>query len=112
MLADVLPNLVLLMGPFAPYMAEELWSELGRDGPLLHAPWPEFDAELAQKDEIEIVVQINGKLRARLLVDSGTDTEEIETLARCDPRLIPHLKGKKIHKVVTVPGKLVNFVVD
>ena len=91
-IAEVLPKLVLLLGPFAPYMAEELWAELGR--------------------EVEVVVQINGKLRARLAVPSGTSREKIETLATSDPKVVPHLEGKTIRKVVVVPEKLVNFVVN
>lgn len=111
-IAEVLPKLVLLLGPFAPYMAEELWAELGRDGPVLHAKWPDFDPALAREDEVEVVVQINGKLRARLAVPSGTSREKIETLATSDPKVVPHLEGKTIRKVVVVPEKLVNFVVN
>ena len=111
-LAEVLPTLVLLMGPFAPYMAEELWAELGRDAPVLHAAWPEFDPELAKEDEIEIIVQVNGKLRSRLAVANGTGKEEIEASAKQDPKVAAHFEGKTIRKVIVVPGKLVNFVVS
>ena len=110
-LAEVLPKLVLLLGPFAPYMAEELWAELGREAPVLHAAWPEFDPALAKEDEIEIIVQVNGKLRSRVAVAEGTGKDEIEASAKADPKVAAHFEGKTIRKVVVVPGKLVNFVV-
>ena len=110
-LSEVLPKLVLLLGPFAPYMAEELWAELGREAPVLRAAWPEFDPALAKEDEIEIIVQVNGKLRSRVAVGEGTGKDEIEASAKADPKVAAYFEGKTIRKVVVVPGKLVNFVV-
>jgi leucyl-tRNA synthetase len=108
---EVLLRVVLLMGPFAPYMVEELWRELGQQGPVLRAPWPVADPELARQDEIEVPVQVNGKLRSRLTVARGASPEELERLARSDPKVSAHLNGKAIRKVVVVPDKLVNVVV-
>ncbi len=67
-LDQILPPLVLLLGPFAPYVAEELWEQLGRTGPVFRQPWPAFDEELAKEDAAEIVLQVNGKVRGRILV--------------------------------------------
>ncbi len=108
---DVLRKLVLLLAPFAPHMAEELWAELGEAGPLLRVGWPRFDADLAREDQIEIPVQVNGKLRSRLSVARGAAREELEQLARQDAKILPYLDGKKIRKVIVVPDKLVNLVV-
>jgi leucyl-tRNA synthetase len=108
---EVLLRLVLLMGPFAPYMVEELWRELGQQGPVLRAPWPEADPELARQDEVEVPVQVNGKLRSRLTVARGTSREDLERLATSDPKVSAHFNGKAIRKVVVVPDKLVNVVV-
>ncbi len=111
LLRDVLPKLVLLLGPFAPYLTEDLWEELGQQGPLLHVAWPEFSPGLAKEDEVQVVVQVNGKLRSRLGVARGTERSELERLAREDTKIGPYLEGKTIRKVIVVPDKLVNFVV-
>ena len=111
LLQDVLPKLVLLLGPFAPYLAEDLWEELGRKGPVLHVRWPEFDPDLAKEDQVQVVVQVNGKLRSRLKVARGTERSEIERLAREDSKIVPYLDGKTIRKVIVVADKLVNFAV-
>ena len=109
-LREVMSKTVLLMGPFAPHLAEELWRELGHDGQMLRASWPEADPELAREDQVEVVVQVNGKLRARLAVPRGTGRDELERLAQDDPKTMPHIDGKTIRKVVVVPDKLVNIV--
>ena len=109
-LREVMSKTVLLMGPFAPHLAEELWRELGHDGQVLRASWPEADAELAREDQVEVVVQVNGKLRARLAVPRGTGRDELERLARDDPKAMLHIDGKTVRKVVVVPDKLVNIV--
>ncbi len=108
---DVLEKLVLLLGPFAPYVAEEMWEELGRRGPVCRQAWPEFDPELAREEEAEIVVQINGKLRSRLTAPFGTPKEELERLARADEKVASQIDGKQVVKVIVVPDKLVNIVV-
>jgi leucyl-tRNA synthetase len=108
--AEVSENLALLLAPFAPYLAEELWERLGRQGPLLRVPWPKFDPALAAEDEVEVVVQVNGKLRGRVRVAKGAAQEELERLARADSKVQQHLDGKTVHKVIVVADKLVNIV--
>ncbi|MBK7929259.1 MAG: leucine--tRNA ligase [Bryobacterales bacterium] len=110
-MATLLPDVVLLLGPFAPYLAEEMWEELGRTGPVCKQAWPKFDAALAVEDSVEVVVQVNGKVRARITVPNGTGKEELEAAALADGRVKSHTEGKQIAKLITVPGKLVNIVV-
>ena len=110
-LSEVLPNLALLLAPFAPYTAEDLWEKIGRQGPVLRIPWPKFDAALAAEDEAEVVLQVNGKLRGRLLVPRQTSRADLERLALADPKVHSFVDGKQILKVVVVPDKLVNVVV-
>ena len=110
-LREVVSKTVLLMGPFAPHLAEQLWRELGNDGFILKKPWPEFDPVLARENKIEIPVQVNGKLRSRLTIARGGAREDIEQLAQEDKKIQPHIDGKTIRKIVVVPDKLVNIVV-
>jgi leucyl-tRNA synthetase len=105
------PKLTLLIAPFAPYLAEELWEALGRQGPVFRQSWPAYDEDLAKEDAAEIVVQVNGKVRGRVLAPFGTPKEELEKLAHADPKVQPFLAGKQIVKVIVVPDKLVNIVV-
>ena len=108
-LMDVQRNLVLLLAPFAPYLAHELWEMLGERSNLLKAPWPKYDAALAKEDEIEIPVQVNGKLRSRILIP--VDASDVEARAQADEKVKAAISGKTIVKVVVVPAKLVNIVV-
>jgi len=110
-LAEILEKLALLLGPFAPYLAQELWEELGRTGPVFRQPWPAFDPELAKEEDVEIVVQVNGKLRARLRVEHGTPPETLERLALEDDKIQALVKGKTIAKVIVVPDRLVSIAV-
>jgi leucyl-tRNA synthetase len=110
-LDQINPNLVLLLAPFAPFLAEELWETLGRSGPVFRQPWPLFDQELAKEDAAEVVLQVNGKLRGRILVHFGATQEELQHAALADPKVLPFLSGKQVVKVVVVPDKLVNIVV-
>ncbi len=110
-LADVQRNLVLLLAPFAPYLAHELWEMLGEKGNLLKAPWPKFDAELAKEEELEIPVQVNGKLRSRVIVPADTTEETVLARALADEKVVAFIAGKKVVKKIYVPGKLVNIVV-
>ena len=110
-LAEVSEKLALMLAPFAPYLSQEIWEELGQEGPVFRQCWPAFDAELAQEEEAEIVVQVNGKLRSRIHAPFGTPAEELERRALADGKAQPFLAGKKVVKVITVPDKLVNIVV-
>jgi leucyl-tRNA synthetase len=108
---EVLENLALLLSPFAPHMAEELWEALGHKQSLAYAPWPIFDAALAKEDTIEVPVQVNGKVRSKITVPADADKATLEAAARADERIAELLMGKEIVKVVVVTGRLVNFVV-
>ena len=110
-LADVQRSLVLLVAPFAPYLAHELWEMLGEKGTLLKAPWPKYDAELAKEEEIEIPVQVNGKLRSRVTVPADADEAFVLDRALADDKVKAAIAGKQIVKKIYVPGKMVNLVV-
>jgi leucyl-tRNA synthetase len=110
-IAEILEELTLMLEPFAPYLAEELWEEQGRAGPVFHQAWPQYDPELAREDEAEVVIQVNGKLRGRINVAFGTPSEALEKLALGDTKVRPLLDGKQVVKVIVVPDKLVNIVV-
>ncbi len=102
---------VLLLSPFAPHIAEELWGLLGHDSTLAYEPWPTFDESKIAESEIEIPVQVLGKLRAKIKVPADADNATIEAAAKADPTIEKQLEGKQIIKVIVVPGRLVNFVV-
>ncbi len=108
---SVLGPLVLLLSPFAPHLAEELWRVLGHTDTLAYEPWPAFDPALVKEDEIEVPVQINGKVRLRLTVPADVDAKALEALALADPKVRELLAGKAPKKVIVVPKKLVNIVV-
>jgi len=109
--AELLRSLVLLIAPFAPFLAAELWSALGEPGDLLRTPWPVSDPKLAKEDQIEIPVQINGKLRAVIVAPADADNATIEAAALAHEKIVEWLAGKTPAKIVVVPGKLVNLVV-
>jgi leucyl-tRNA synthetase len=111
LLAEVQRNLVLLLAPFAPYLAHELWEMLGEKGNLLKASWPKYDAALAKEEEIEIPVQINGKLRSRVVVAADASEETVVERALAAEKVRAAIAGKQIVKKIYVPGKLLNLVV-
>lgn len=102
---------VLVLAPFAPHIAEELWERLGHPNTLAHEPWPEFREEWVREDTLEIPVQVNGRLRGRVVVSARASQEEILSIARAAPGVAAHLQGKAVVREVYVPGKLVNLVV-
>jgi leucyl-tRNA synthetase len=104
-------SLVLLLAPFAPFLAAELWEELGEKGAVLRAAWPKSDPALAKEDEIEIPVQINGKLISVVRVPAGSDAKAIEAAALADEKVQAGIAGKTVAKVIVVPGRAVNLVV-
>ena len=108
---DVSEKLALMLAPFAPYIAQEIWDGLGREGPVFRQCWPAFDPELAKEDEAEIVVQVDGKLRSRITAAFGTPKPDLEARAMADEKVQPLIAGKQVVKVITVPDKLVNIVV-
>ena len=102
---------VQLLSPFAPHLAEELWQQLGHAQTLAYEPWPAFDEALIKEDTIEIPVQINGKLRGRIVVAADAADAVMVAAARADEKVAELLAGKTLVKVIVVPGKMVNFVV-
>ncbi|HUK14817.1 MAG TPA: leucine--tRNA ligase [Bryobacteraceae bacterium] len=110
-IAESIEKLALVLAPFAPYLSQEIWEELGKEGLVFRQCWPSFDPELAKADLAEIVVQVNGKLRSRIWMPFGTPGAELESRALADEKLQPFLSGKKIVKAIVVPDKLVNIVV-
>ncbi len=107
----VLEQFVQLLSPYAPHLAEELWQQLGHAQSLAYEPWPEYDEAFLKEETIEIPVQINGKLRGRIVVPTGADQAVLEAAARADEKIAELLAGKTIVKTIVVPGKMVNFVV-
>jgi len=110
LLADAQRTLVLLMAPMAPYLAHELWEMLGEKGGVLRAAWPKYDPALAKSDEVELAVQINGKVRARVVVPADSPEEHIKSVALTDERVRAALEGKQIAQIRVIPGRLVNIV--
>jgi leucyl-tRNA synthetase len=111
LLADAQRKLVLLLAPLAPYLAHELWEMLGEKGTLLRAPWPRYDAALAKADEVELAVQINGKVRSRIVVPADSAEEHVKEVALADEKVRTALEGKQIVQIRVIPGRLVNIVV-
>ena len=102
-------TLLILLNPFAPHITEELWQQCGYEGQLAHAKWPEFDEAKCVEDTVEIAVQVNGKLRAKLTVATGAAKEDAIAAAKAEPNVAKALEGKTICKEIYVPGKLVNI---
>jgi len=100
-----------LMSPFVPHLAEEVWEMLGREPSIFRTPWPAFDAEAAKVDEIEVPVQVNGKLRGKVVVAADAGEEDMKSAAMADDKVAKALAGKAVRKVIVVPGRLVNIVV-
>src|SRR5258707_3052136 len=111
-LADAQRKLILLLAPFAPYLATELWEELGEKDSLLRHPWPEYDPVLAKEDETTYAIQVNGKLRSHVAVPADSPKELVEERALADEKVKASLDGKQVVKTVVVPGKLVNIVIQ
>ena len=109
---EVLELLTLMLAPMAPHLAEELWEMLGHKDGLWTAGWPGYNEELAREDEVEIVVQVSGRVRGRVKVAAGAGEEEVLKLALADPGVAHHADGKRIVKKIFVPDRLLNLVVS
>ncbi|MCZ7526973.1 MAG: leucine--tRNA ligase [Acidimicrobiia bacterium] len=107
---EVVTALVLMVAPLAPHVAEELWERLGHRHSVAFEPFPVADPALLVEDEVEIPVQVDGKVRGRIRVPAGADEATVDALARADANVAGHLRGRTVRKVVVVPGRLVNFV--
>jgi leucyl-tRNA synthetase len=108
---SAMDTIVLLLAPFAPHVAEELWQALGHATSLAYHPWPRYDEALTKESEIEVPLQVNGKVRGKVVVSATCTAEELEAAARKHDRLSELIEGKQIVKVVVVAGRMVNFVV-
>jgi leucyl-tRNA synthetase len=102
---------VLMLAPFAPYLAHELWEMVGESSNLLREPWPQYDPALAKEEEVEIVIQVNGKNRSHVIVPADAEELLIHERALADVKVQAALEGKEVVKVIVVKGKLVNIVV-
>jgi leucyl-tRNA synthetase len=111
LLGEVKRKMVLLLAPFSPYLAHELWETLGEKGSLLKATWPQYDALLVQEEELQIPVQINGKLRSLIVVPADATEDFVVERALADEKVRAAIAGKQIVKKIYVPGKLLNLVV-
>src|SRR5271157_3196839 len=111
LVADAQRKLVLMLAPFAPYLAHELWEMLGETADLLRAPWPQYDPALAKEEEVEIAIQVNGKIRDRIVVAAEATEDQVRELALADEKIKAAIVGKEVVKVLVVKGRLVNVVV-
>ncbi len=107
---EALNAVVLMLAPIVPHITQQLWQELGHDGVLAEQAWPVCDEAELLRDEIEMVVQVNGKLRSKIMIAVDASNEIIEAAARADEKIVQHLAGKTIRKVIVVPSRLVNIV--
>jgi leucyl-tRNA synthetase len=109
-LSAAIQTVILLLAPFTPHICEEMWQRLGKSSSLAKVSWPEYDARLICTEKINIVVQVNGKLRAKIEVDAGTSDEKLKTLALAEEKIKNWIKQSAVKKVIVVSGKLVNIV--
>ena len=109
---EAIKNIVLLLSPIVPHITQQLWNELGHDELLADKKWPVCDESALVRDEIELVVQVNGKLRSKINVPVNSDNEMIEELALADEKIVVNIEGKIVRKVIVVPGRLVNIVAN
>jgi leucyl-tRNA synthetase len=110
-ISEAMENLALLLSPFAPHMADELWEQMGHRGSTYKQTWPTFDPTIAANDEVTVVIQVNGKVRDRLQVSAELSKEDLEKTALASDRVQTMLNGKQIHKIIVIPNKLVNIVI-
>ena len=108
---EVLELLTLMLAPMSPHLAEELWEMLGHTGGLMRASWPQFRAEFAAEEQVEIIIQLNGKVRGKIVADVGLGDEALATLAIAEPKVAQLLDGKQVVKRIVIPDKLVNLVI-
>ncbi len=114
--ADVVPTayaqgFVKMLAPIVPHVAEELWQLLGHEGSISYEEWPAYDESKLVDDEVEVAVQVAGKVRAKIIVAKDASKEDIEKVALADDKVQEYMAGKTLVKVIVIPGKLVNIVV-
>jgi leucyl-tRNA synthetase len=110
LLREAVETMLLLLGPFCPHLTEELWARLGHTESVFHQRWPDADPAALRKDEVTVVVQVDGKVRSRLTVDVDAPEAEVERRALEDARIRPWLAARRVERVVVVPKRLVNIV--
>jgi leucyl-tRNA synthetase len=110
LMREAVETLVSLLGPFAPHLAEELWAQLGHRESLFRRRWPEPDPVALAREEVLIVIQVDGKVRSRLTVETGAEEERVKMLALADPKVRPWIQSRQVDRVVVVPGRLINIV--
>ena len=108
---SVIEKFILILAPFAPHIAEELWEMLGHSDSLTYEPWPEYDRELIKEKEIELAVQVNGKIKDRIVVAADTDEEQIKQKALGSEKVIAAIAGKSPKKIIVIKSRLVNIVI-
>jgi leucyl-tRNA synthetase len=109
---EAIENIVLLLSPIVPHITQQLWNEMGHDEMLAEMKWPVCDEAALVRDEIELVIQVNGKLRSKINVAVNADNTAIEKLAMADAKIVSNIAGKTVRKVIVVPGRLVNIVAN
>ena len=109
---EAIEGIVLLLSPIVPHITQQLWNDLGHDELLADVPWPACDKSAMVRDEIELVVQVNGKLRSKINVSANADKESVEASALADEKIVANIEGKTVRKVIVVPGRLVNIVAN
>lgn len=108
---EALEAVVIILSPFAPHLGEELWEKIGKEGSVFDIAWPKYDEEALVLDEIEFVVQVNGKVRSKVLAPTGVTQEDMKNIALEDEKVKDFIGDKNIVKVIAIPGKLVNIVI-
>ncbi|MDD4803284.1 MAG: class I tRNA ligase family protein, partial [Syntrophomonas sp.] len=111
-LREAINTLIILLSPFAPHICEEMWHICGHADSICMQSWPQWDEAALLQDEVEIAIQVSGKVRDRLTVPTGISRENLEKMALAQPKIQELINGKRIIKIIVVPGKLVNIVIQ
>ena len=109
---EMIEAIILMLSPIVPHITQQLWEATGHSGLIVDATWPEVDESALQRDEIDLVVQVNGKLRSKIQVSSTASKADIEAAALADDKIKLNIEGKTVRKVIVVPGRLVNVVAN
>jgi leucyl-tRNA synthetase len=110
-LRAAMEHLVILLSPFAPHLGESLWEQLGHPPSISQVPWPSYDLAWTKEETLEVVVQVNGKIKTKFMESSGADEEALKKRALADPKVIAAIGNLSIKKIFVIKGKLINIVV-
>jgi len=108
---EALEAIVLMLAPIVPHICHQLWKDLGHEQAIVSESWPEVDSAALEQDSIELVIQVNGKLRSKISVSATASLDEMEAMALNDEHALRFIDGKPVRKVIVVPKKLVNIVI-